>query len=110
MVSDDRALLPLEAITASDEMSDNPARDVVDRDTGFGDVRDSWCSVQQFQDGPMPYIMFNFTERVSLTRMIGRGGRGGNSYVTRFSLDILDEVSGEFVQYTRTGEITVCCV
>ena len=110
MVSDDRALLPLEAITASDAMSDDPARDVVDRDTGFRDDRDSWCSDQQFQAGPMPYIMFNFTERVSLTRMIGRGGSGGNSYVTSFSLDILDEVSGEFVQYTRTGDITVCCV
>ena len=108
MVSDDRALLPLEAITASDEMDDDPAREVVDRDTGFWDDRQSWCSAQPFQDGPMPYITFTFTQVVIITRMIGRGAVAGDAFVTNFSLDILDEVSEEFVQYTRTGEITVC--
>ena len=106
MVSDDRALLPLEAITASDEMSDDPARHVVHR--GAGLLRQAWCSAQLFQAGPMPYIMFNFTERVLITRIIERGAILQDAFVSSFSLDILDEVSGEFVQYTRPGNITVC--
>ena len=110
MISDDRSLLPLDAITASDAMNDDPAQFVVERDTGGSDRRDSWCSAQDFQDGPMPYIMFTFTERVAMTRMIGRGARAGDAYVTSFALDILNKVSGQFVQYNRTGNIMVCDV
>lgn len=95
ILSTNRTLLPLASIVATSAMSDDPASDVVS-DSGI-----TWCSAEEFSDGPAPYIMFSFTERVTLTHMRAHGGSGSQlAYVTRFSLDYKEIDGQSFNQYT----------
>ena len=62
-----------------------------------------WCSAEGLQS--RPYIQLNFTEPVVLTRMRARGGDGGLSYVTAFS--ILSEKGGAGLeQYEQPNGVT----
>ena len=96
-VSSDRSLLPLESISASSENSDDPAKDLVD--TGL----EEWCSTEALSSGP--YIQLNFSQPIFLTHMRGRGGDGGFSYVTQFSIQVKN--NGSFEQYHQPNEETV---
>ena len=95
LLSTNRSLLPLSSITASTAMPDFPAEHVVDMS------QTGWCTAEQFSDTqPTPYIVFNFTERVAITYMRARGGRGGFSYVTEFTLDYRDDYTDSYTPYT----------
>ena len=103
LLSTNRSLLPLSSITASSEDS-SPAQNVVDSSvTG-------WCSTEDFNDAlASPYIIFNFTERVTLTYMRARGGLGAlgfaiMAYVTEFELDYRDEYDGSYTPYIHLNE------
>ena len=95
ILSANRSLLPLSSITATTEMSDDPARDVVHENGA------SWCTGESFREGDAPYIMFEFTDRVMLTYMRARGATiFGASYVTEFSLDYREKDTQSFTPYT----------
>ena len=90
-LSNDRSLLPLTAIVASSQTDDDPASDLVD--TG----NTAWCSDELLDTGP--HIVLTFSQPVVLTHMIGRGGVGGLSYVTEFSIQ--SQISGPFEEYQQ---------
>ncbi len=95
LLSTNRSLLPLSSITASTAMSDNSPEHVVDMS------QTGWCTAEQFSDTqPIPYIVFNFTERVAITYMRARGDRSGFSYVTEFTLDYRDDYTDSYTPYT----------
>ena len=96
-VSSNRSLLPLESISASSDNGHDPAKDLVDT----GD--EEWCSTEALSSGP--YIQLNFSQPIVLTHMRGRGGDGGFSYVTQFSIQ--SKKNGSFEHYHQPNAETV---